>query len=127
MDTGFLNFSTVGYNHLFLIDAIFAIAGGLALTVLSIVFKKKIKRPGWISVICLIAVVAISILGFGVPSAMERNAGSVGFARFQVPSFVDSIEANDADKGNVVQDVNIDGNTLGFEAEGFSVYGIVDA
>ena len=107
MDTGFLNFSTVGYNHLFLIDAIFAIAGGLALTVLSIVFKKKIKRPGWISVMCLIAVVAISILGFGVPSAMERNAGSVGFARFQVPSFVDSIEANDADKGKV-EDVYYD-------------------
>lgn len=107
MDTGFLNFTTVGYNHLFLIDAIFAIVGGLALTVLSIVFKRKIKRPEWISVICLIAVVAVSALGFGVPSAMERNAGSVGFARFQVPSFVDSVEVSDADKGKV-EDVYYD-------------------
>ena len=33
MDTSFLNFTTVGYNHLYLIDAIILIAGAVGLSV----------------------------------------------------------------------------------------------
>ena len=102
MDTQFLNFTTVGYNHIYLIDAIFAIVGSVVLTVLLFLTKSTIKRPNWPSSIALVAALLISGLGFGIPSAMERGEKNVGFARFQVPSFVDSVEVDEADRGEVV-------------------------
>ncbi len=107
MDTSFLNFTTVGYNHLYLIDAIILIAGAVGLSVLLFLSKSKIKKSGVPFLAGFLVAVLVSGLGFGIPSGMERNAKEVGFARFQVPSFVDSVEASEADKGKV-EDVYYD-------------------
>ena len=52
----------------------------------------------------------------------DKGASAEAAESTQVVHFADA-----DDKGDVVQDVTVNGTTLGFEAEGFSVYAIVDS